>query len=451
VIVCKFGGTSVQDADAIARTAEIVRSRLARHPVVVVSALGGVTDDLLNVARRASDGQLLEALALVERLRARHEATVEALLEGAAARDALLAEVGAEFDLLASLAEALRTLGYVTPRSLDTVAAMGELLSSRIVAAAFRVRGLPAEWVDARAVMVTDDHFTRAVPDGPRLAEAARARVRPVALAGGVPVLGGFVGATAAGVTTTLGRGGSDYSASLLGAALEAELIEIWTDVDGLLTADPRVVPSARLIDRVRFDEAAELAAFGAKVLHPSTIAPAVEGGIPVRVGNSRRPDGAGTMITDDAPRLPVRAIAGARGKTLVRIGSARMLLAHGFLARVFAVFDRHRTSVDVVTTSEVSVSLTLDDATHLEAIAAELSGVGDVSIEPARGVVAIVGAGVADAAATMAQCLAAIAPAAVHMVSLSATGINFTLVVDDAEVVPAMQRLHASCFPEAT
>lgn len=450
MIVCKFGGTSVQDADAIARAAGIVRGRLDRQPVVVVSALGGVTNELLEVANRAATGNLLVALTLVESLRERHLRTVGALLDGAAERDEVEGEVSAGLDELAHLAEALSTLGFVTPRSLDAVAAIGELLSSRIVAAAFRHRGIDAAWVDARDVMITDEHFTRAAPDTARIATAAREHVRQAVQAGRVPVLGGFVGATPSRVTTTLGRGGSDYSASLIGAALEAEAIEIWTDVDGMLTADPRIIPSARLIERIRFDEAAELAAFGAKVLHPSTIAPAVDRGIPVYVFNSRRPEGPGTMITFDAPRLPVRAIAGKRGKTLVRIGSARMLLAHGFLARVFAVFDRHRTSVDVVTTSEVSVSVTLDDATHLEAIVADLSQFGDVAIEQQRGLVAVVGAGLADGAATMAQCLAAIHPIAVHMVSLSATGINFTLVIDDAQVVPAMQRLHATFFPEA-
>jgi aspartate kinase len=451
MIVCKFGGTSVADADAISRAASIIEGKRDRQPVVVVSALGGVTNDLLDVAQRAADGTLLLALTKVESLRQRHLDTVARLLEGSPERDDIEAEVSAGLDELAHLAEAFSTLGFVTPRSLDAVAAIGELLSSRIVAAAFRHRGVPAAWVDAREVTITDDHFTRATPDVARIAAAARERVRPLVLQGQVPVLGGFVGATPKHITTTLGRGGSDYSASLIGAALEADAIEIWTDVDGMLTADPRIIPTARLIDRIRFDEAAELAAFGAKVLHPSTIAPAVQQGIPVYVFNSRRPDGTGTMITFDAPRHPVRAIAGKRNKTLVKIGSARMLLAHGFLRRVFEVFDRHRTSIDVVTTSEVSVSLTLDDATHLEAIVADLSEFGDVSVAQQRGLVAVVGAGLADGTATLAQALAALHPIPVHMASLSATGLNFTLVIDDAQVVPALHRLHDTFFPEAT
>ncbi|MCU0617558.1 MAG: hypothetical protein MUD17_10835 [Gemmatimonadaceae bacterium] len=217
MIVCKFGGTSVQDAEAIARTAQIIRGRLDRQPVVVVSALGGVTNELLDIANRAATGNLLVALALVESLRERHLRTVATLLDGSAERNEIEADVSAGLDELAHLAEALSTLGFITPRSLDAVAAIGELLSSRIVAAAFRHRGIAAEWVDARDVMITDEHFTRASPDTARIASAARALVRPLVQAGRVPVLGGFVGATPSRITTTLGRGGSDYSASLVG------------------------------------------------------------------------------------------------------------------------------------------------------------------------------------------------------------------------------------------
>jgi aspartate kinase len=449
VIVCKFGGTSVADAAAIVRAAEVVAGRLDRQPVVVVSALAGVTNELLEIARRAAAGDLLLALTLVEALRSRHLEEAAALLSESDEHDEIASEMGAGFDELAHLAEAFKTLGFVTPRSLDAVAAIGELLSSQLVAAAFRQRGIPATWVDARRVTITDEHFTRATPNVDAIAAAARTQVRPLVLAGRVPVLGGFMGATPTGITTTLGRGGSDYSGALIGAALEAEAIEIWTDVDGMLTADPRIIPTARLIERIGFDEAAELASFGAKVLHPSTIAPAVRRGIPVFVFNSRKPDGRGTMIAFEAPRHPVRAIAGKRSTTLLKLRTARMLLAHGFLRSVFEVFERHRTSVDVVTTSEVSISVTLDEAVHLEAIVADLSTLGDVSVERNRGIVAIVGAGLADGTATLAKALASLGPISVHMASLSATGINFTLVIDDAQVVPAMERLHAAFFED--
>ncbi len=450
MIVCKFGGTSVADAEAIERAAGVVGARLERKPIVVVSALAGVTSELLEIARHAAAGDLLLALTQVEALRSRHLEQAARLLDGSVELDEIVAEISAGFDELAHLSEAFKTLGFATPRSLDAVAAIGELLSSQLVAAAFRHRGVPATWVDARLVMRTDDLFMRATPNLTAIAAAAREHVRPIVQAGQVPVMGGFVGSDASGITTTLGRGGSDYSAALVGAALEAEAIEIWTDVDGMLTADPRVVPGARLIERIRFDEAAELASFGAKVLHPSTIAPAVQRGIPVYVFNSRRPHGAGTMIAFDAPRHPVRAIAGKRNTTLVKLRSTRMLLAHGFLRSVFEVFGRHRTSVDVVATSEVSISVTLDDPAHLDAIVADLSVLGDVSVERQRGIVAIVGAGLAEGTVTLAAALASLGPITVYMASLSATGINFTLVIDDAQVEPAMQRLHASFFGDA-
>lgn len=447
MIVCKFGGTSVADAAAIGRVIDIIAAKRDRQPVVVVSALGGATNQLLDVAHKASQGELLAAVQIIEQLRERHLREAATLLDGAPDAEDVAHEIGVTFDELAHLAEAFRTLGYLTPRSLDTVAAIGELLSSQIVAAAFRHRGFAADFVDARDVVRTNDFFTKAEPDVDGIAQASQQVLLPLIQQGRIPVMGGFVGATASRVTTTLGRGGSDFSASLIGAAIDAEAIEIWTDVDGMLTADPRVIPAAQLIERISFEEAAELAAFGAKVLHPATIAPAVQRGIPVYVFNSRRPEGKGTMIAFDAPRLPVRAIAGKRSATMVKLRSSRMLLAPGFLRRVFEVFERHRTSVDVVTTSEVSVSVTLDDTHNLAAILQDLAEFGDVSVERRSGVLAVVGAGLADGSAALAQAMAALGPIKVHMASLSATGINFTLVVDDDQVVPAMQRLHATFF----
>jgi aspartate kinase len=448
MIVVKFGGTSVGDAAAIERATDIVRGRLARQPLVVVSALAGTTNALLSIAEQAEKGQLIGALRGVEGLRERHLAEASKLLGDQEAGADVAADLSAMFDELASLAEALSVLGHLTPRSLDAIASIGERLSSHLVVAVLCARGIPAQLVDAGDVMITDDHFTRAEPQPELIAEAAQRIVRPLLESGTTPVVGGFVGATSAGVITTLGRGGSDYSAALFGAALRAEAIEIWTDVDGMLTADPRVVDGARLIEQIRFDEASELASFGAKVLHPSTIAPAVKIGIPVYIYNSRRPEGCGTRITFDAPRRPVSAIAGKRDVALIRIRTPRMLLAHGFMRRIFEIFDDNRTSVDVVATSEVSVSMTIDDATHLDGLLGALMALGDVSVERNRGIVALVGAGLGDSTATMAQALAALGNVKVHMVSLSSGGINLTLLVDGDQVLEAMRRLHSSFFP---
>jgi aspartate kinase len=448
VIVCKFGGTSVGDAAAISRTASIVAARRDRQPIVVVSALGGTTNVLLQIAEQAAKGQLIGALRAVEGLRDRHLQQTQLLLAGDPAADDVATELSAMFDELAALAEALRTLGDLTLRSLDAIASLGEQLSSVLVVAAFRRHGLPAEHVDARQVMITDASFTRAEPQTEAIAEASQRLLMPILRGGNIPVMGGFLGAAqGTGITTTLGRGGSDYSASLVGSALQAEAIEIWTDVDGMLTADPRVVPHAHLIERIGFEEASELASFGAKVLHPNTIAPAVMRGIPVWVLNSRRPEGTGTLITFDAPRRRVTAIAGKSGVTLIKVRSPRMLLAEGFLRTLFDVFERHRTSVDVVATSEVSVSVTIDDASSLAALVVDLRALGDVTIERNRGIVSIVGNGLSDGGSAMATALQAIGELRVHMLSLSSSGINLTIVVDGEQVKPAMGRLHDAFF----
>jgi len=450
VIVCKFGGTSVGDAEAITRAARIIESRLERQPIAVVSALGGATNSLIALAEQASRGQLIGALRAVENLRDRHLKEASALLGVADDAAEITDELSGMFDELASLAEALSVLGHMTPRSLDAVSAFGEQASSIMCAAAFCRLGISAVHVDARKIMITDDQFTRAEPQSDAIAEMARQHLIPIVRDGKVPVLGGYIGSSQkGGVTTTLGRGGSDYSASLIGAALKADGIEIWTDVDGMLTADPRVVKDAHTIEQIGFEEASELASFGAKVLHPYTIAPAVRIGIPVCVLNSRKPKGKGTLITFDAPKRPVTAIAGKSAVTLVKVRSPRMLLTEGFLRELFGIFERHKVSVDVVATSEVSVSVTVDDASRLEELVGELRQLGDVAIDRNRGIVALVGASLSESGAAMSRALKAIGDVRLHMLSLSATGINLTMVVESDEVHPLMRRLHAEFFEQ--
>jgi len=450
MIVAKFGGTSVGDTAAIERTTAIVRGRLPLCPVVVVSALAGTTNALLDIAAQSARGQFIVAIRGIEALRERHLAVIDELLgDGSDAID-VAADTSVLFDELAHLGEALSVLGDVSPRSLDAVAAYGERLSAPIVAAAFHQRGIPATFVDARRVMVTDASFGKALPQTDAIAEAAREHLLPLLRDGRVPVLGGYIGANADGITTTLGRGGSDYSAALFGAALDAEAIEIWTDVDGMLTADPRVIPGARLIEHIRFDEAAELASFGAKVLHPSTIAPAVQRSIPVFIYNSHRPQATGTRITFDAPRLSVRAVAGRSNVVLVNVKSSAMLGTPGIVRGIFSVFERFKLSVDVIATSEVSVSVTLDAELHLDAVLTELRAFGDVTVSRGRGIVAIVGAGLGGHTPTMARALAALGELRVHMCSLSASAINLTLIVDGDQVHEAMRRLHRAFFEDA-
>jgi aspartate kinase len=451
MVVQKFGGTSVADPAAIRRLIEIVRTartRDGRGPAVVVSAMSGVTDALLAIASAAGGSSTADALARIEQLRERHLAVARELV-GAPDQDAVFADINATLSQLASVAQALAVLREVSPRTLDVVAAMGELLSSRIVAAALNTAGVAAEWIDARRAIVTTADHTRATPLPVETARALRATVVPALEAKKVPVLGGFVGATVDGHTTTLGRGGSDYSGALVGAGIEAREIQIWTDVDGMLTADPRVITQPRLVPRLSFAEAAELAYFGAKVLHPSTILPAVERNIPVRILNSMRPDGSGTLITAE-PSLegtPLTGLASKRNVIVVDITSTRMLMAYGFLRRVFEVFERFSTAVDVVTTSEVSVSVTVDDAKSLPAITEALSEFAEVSIEREMALLCAVGDRLRDEPKIAARVVGVLEEVPLKMISQAASRRNITVVLRQADLAHAMERLHEEFF----
>jgi aspartate kinase len=449
MVVQKFGGTSVADPDAIRRLIDIVRTARARDrrgPVVVVSAMSGVTDALLQIAASAGSGRSQEALTCVEQLRQRHLDAARAL---AGAPDGLNAQIAVHFDELAAVVRALAVLREVSPRTLDVIAAMGELVSSRVVTAALLQAGVPAAWVDARRVIVTDDDHTRAIPRGRETNAAMRAGIVPLLDAGQVPVMGGFVGATAEGHTTTLGRGGSDYSGALVGAGVDACEIQIWTDVDGMLTADPRIIAEPRLVPALSFEEAAELAYFGAKVLHPSTILPAVERNIPVRILNSRKADGPGTLITaaGAASGSQLAALASKRDVTVVDITSSRMLEAYGFLRQVFEVFEQFRTAVDVVTTSEVSVSVTVDDRRHLDAIVEALKAYAQVSVEPAMALLCAVGDRLQNEPAIAARVVAVLEEVPLRMISQAASRRNITVVMRQADLPHAMQRLHEEFF----
>jgi aspartate kinase len=344
MIVMKFGGTSVEDSTAIDRAAKIVSGRRERLPVVVVSAMSKVTDQLLLAGNAAGAGDSDKALELSRGLRERHYATAGELL-GTGVFTQFHSELETEFDALDELLRGIAAVGELTPRTTDLVASFGERISSRMVTAAFAARDLPAAHVDSRTCIITDANHMKAVPRFPEIDLRLVHHVRPLLEKHKIPVMGGFIGSTRDGTTTTLGRGGSDFTAAIVGAGLGAQSIEIWTDVDGMMTTDPRICKEARRIRTISFEEAAELAYFGAKVLHPATLLPAVQKDIPVYVLNSRNPSCEGTRITARAPqcRNPFKAIAAKRKITIVDVVATRMLMAHGFLKSIFEVFDRHR------------------------------------------------------------------------------------------------------------
>jgi aspartate kinase len=395
LVVMKFGGTSVEDPAAISRTAAIVAGRVAqgKSPVVVISAMARVTDQLLRAAAAASTGDRTGALAISSRLRACHRDTAAELVNHSAAA-ALLTLIDERFDLLDEILRGLAAILELTPRISDLIVSYGERISSRIVAAAFRERGIDAAHVDARDIIITDSQFQKAVPQDALIDKRAQEKLLPLTAQGKVPVMGGFIASNEAGITTTLGRGGSDFTAALLGGALSAEAIEIWTDVDGIMTADPRVCPDALRVKVISFEEAAELAYFGAKVLHPATILPAVKKNIPVLVLNSRNAACEGTRITSLAPHCnsPFKSIAVKKKLSIIDVVASRMLMTHGYMREIFSIFDQHRCAVDMVSTSEVSVSLTVDSNDNLPAIAADLSKLADVKYEGRKALVCMVG-----------------------------------------------------------
>lgn len=456
--VMKFGGTSVADRAAIERLIAIVRAERqaeaqteggdARGPVVVVSALSGVTDRLLGVAALAQSGDLEGARTSLRDLRTRH-ITVSEVITDESLRQPVIDAINREFDELERIVSALAVLQEVSPRWLDTLAAAGEILSSQIVAAALTAHKLLGSWVDSRRAVVTDGEHTAAAPMFEETTAALMMHADPPLASGRIPVMGGFVGATQAGVTTTLGRGGSDFSAAIVGACLGASEIQIWTDVDGMLTADPRVVKNPQVVPHLSFAEASELAYFGAKVLHPATIQPAVARNIPVRILNSQRATARGTMITADRPKTerPLTAVASKKGVTVVDITSTRMLMAHGFLRRLFEVFERFKTPVDVITTSEVSVSVTIDDARRLPAIIEALSGFAEVERDDHMAIVCVVGDGLHDDPGLAARVLGSVGDVPLRMVSQAASRRNITFVIREGDLSQALGRVHDAFF----
>ncbi len=449
MIIIKFGGTSVEDAKAISNAVEIISRQRSRQPVVVVSAIAGATNTLVSAARLALEGDLGKATAELNALLERHVLILENVVDDRPTVQQLILEFRRRFDEIKNLCQAIAVLGELTPRSLDAIASVGERLSSLIIARAMAERKLPAELVDARSFMVTDDHFTRAAPLVRPTGEKARTLLLPHVNTGKIIVTQGYIGATAAGVTTTLGRGGSDFSASIIGAALAAEEIQIWTDVDGVMTADPRIAPAAKKLKVISFREASELAYFGAKVLHPSTILPAVEKNIPVIVLNSRRPHATGTRIVADPPKsnAAVKSIASKGGITVINIQSSRMLMAYGFLSSIFSIFQKHQTAVDLVSTSEVAVSLTIDNPSRLEQIVADLKEVAEVTALDKKAIVCVVGEQMRSTSGVADRVFRALNDINVTMISQGASEINMSLVIDEADVTESVRRLHREFF----
>src|SRR3954469_14245219 len=450
MIVMKFGGTSVESAEAIERVAKIVASRRDRSPIVVVSAMAKVTDQLVSMGQLAASGESDSSLQLFRSMRERHFQTANALL-GTKRAASLAPKLDSHFAELENFLRGLAAVRELTPRGSDYLLSFGELLSSLIVADAFTIRGLNAGWVDSRSCLVTDATHTRATPQMAETRDKSKRKIVPLLSKKKIPVMGGFIAATSDGVPTTLGRGGSDYSAAIIGAALNADRIEIWTDVEGMMTTDPRLCPDARTIKRISFNEAAELAYFGAKVLHPATLLPAIHQNIPVYVLNSRNLKSTGTQITAQAPPSQdvFRAITAKNGISIVNVVASRGVMVHGFLRSVFEALDRHSSPVDIVAISEVSMSFTMETKRLGKALLSELEQIADVACEDRQAIICLVGEDIHGKPGIAASVFNIIANAGVNirMISQGASEINISFVIKESDVPHCVRQLHDQFF----
>ncbi len=443
-VVYKFGGSSLADAERISHVARLV----AEGPpslVVVVSALGGVTDQLVSLCARAGEEAARdeEAVAIVRELRERHLAVLANLGLDDAEQTNAATEV--ELRLSALLEDASKPEGPSPGARDDALLAAGEDLSTLFVSAAIRREGRAATAVDARRVVATDDRFGHAVPDAKAIRRLAREVLAPVLADGTVPVLQGFVGATADGLTATLGRGGSDFTAALLGGALDADTVHIWTDVQGIMSGDPREVGTPRLLEEIGFEEAVELSWSGAKVIHPVAAKWAVSQGVPLRIRSTFEPEHPGTLIRNDVRHVAqIAAVVAKPGVALIKVRSHPAALPYGFLARVFEILARYRLEVDLVATSHSSTAFTIDEAAELDDVAEELSVFSDVDVRRDLSTVTVVGRGLMAEPGMDALVFWAVERAPIHMIS-QASDVSLSFVVDAGDAPDLVRRLHTA------
>jgi aspartate kinase len=444
MIVLKFGGTSVQNAEMMDMTLAITERRIDEGLVLVASAMSKVTDQLQQIAKLLGDGKEAESEKILAGIETRHLECARSFLSGPN-EEGCTADLKAVISELRALIKALAMLKEWSKRSNDAILAFGERLSTIILTYRARERGMRVELFDSRELVKTDDNFTQAMPmeDLTNRLISTTLKPRP----GSLTIVQGFIASTTGGATTTLGRGGSDYTATIVGAALKADAVEIWTDVNGIMTADPRIVNEARTIPLISYREAAELAYFGAKVIHPATIQPAVNLGIPVWVKNTFKPEAEGTKIIANIPANGLKAIACKKGITLINVSSSRMLLAYGFLRKIFETFEKHQTPVDLIATSEVSVSMTIDNASAVGAIARDLSEIGTVGVEAEKSIICLVGQDLWKDTVFLSRVFQSLKSTPVRMISLGSSDINLSLVVPEANTEDSVRRLHDEFF----
>lgn len=449
MIVMKFGGTSVANYDAITRMISIVRGRLGEKPVVVVSALSKVTDLLYKIADEAAARDMKDAMDLLSQLRERHISLAKELMpDNSVLCGQACDKVNAICDELESFVSAVCAVGELSARSKAIIISNGEYLSSNIICYAMNASGIRTGFMDARKMIVTDDDYLKGEPDMNAIAERVPGIVSAAYEGADAVITQGFVSATAAGEPTVLGRGGSDYSASLIGMAVDATRIEIWTDVDGVKTADPRRVMNTRSLDKISFEEAAEMAHFGAKVLHPLTIEPAVRKNIPIYVLNSMNPEGRGTAILQNSfIEDGVKSVSCKENIFVINIFSTKMINTSGFLKRVFEIFSEYKVSVDLISTSEANISVTVDSSQNIDAVVAALSEFADVYVDSDKSQVSVIGKNIINLKGLLEQTFAPLRECKIYMISQGASYVNISFVVDRAALNDVVQQIHKYLF----
>ena len=448
MIVMKFGGTSIEDIPSIERVVKIIGSRLEQHPVVVNSAMGKTTRKLLDIARLSADGMDEKALLRLDEIREYHFDMARGLALDFEDSDTRII-LERYFEELQRLLEGLSILRELTPRSQDRILSYGELLATTIIASTLQSRGINARWLDARDFIITDERFTRARPVDELTLRGIQEKVRPLVLSGHVPVIQGFIGSTRGGATTTLGFEGSDFTAALAGAALDVSNIEIWKDVNGIMTADPRIFAGARTVRNISFEEASELTLFGAKVLHPGTIEPARRKDIPVNIYNSRQPDAGGTTITANANNGTniVKSIAYNMPVCIINIVSDSHVDPAGFLRSVFDILDREGIVPCVVTTAGASLAMAVSASEDMEHAIDELTRLGTVNIAGEKASISLVGENIRTTHYFAPVVFQNLEDVNIYMVAQGASPISLTFVVNESDVSSVIARLHEAFF----
>ena len=450
MIVMKFGGTSVANFEAITRTIFIIGGRLDQKPVVVVSALSKVTDLLYKISDAAAAKDLPQTRELLCQLRKRHIDLTEELLAQSMLKEEAVARVNELCDSLEGIAMAVCSLGELSDRNKAVIISTGEYLSSTIISYAMNAKGIRTKWIDARSMMITSESYLKGEPDMDAIAATVPGVVAEAYQGMDAVITQGFVGVTSEGRPTVLGRGGSDYSASLIGMAVDAEKIEIWTDVDGVRTADPRYVPNTKSLEQISFEEAAEMAHFGAKVLHPLTIEPAVKKNIPIYVLNSMNPSGKGTAILrNELIEDGVKSVSFKENIRVINIFSTKMINTSGFLRRVFEIFSESKVSVDLISTSEANISVTVDASQNIDAVVAELSEFAGVIVDDDKSQVSVIGKNIVKLNGMLKKTFTPLKKCNVYMISQGASFVNISFVVDREELNEVVCGLHHHLFEQ--